>query len=212
MFRFEKIFCIEYNLTEGCSNCNFNLNSTNYLKPYINVNEPDLLDKISIETIINRNLTNELTQCSICGYQNGKVVNENNPNFFRIINNKKYPQFMFIAFDLLNELDQGSDEQLRHIEYNRRIQYNSIICDYMTDNLEISGLRYNLKAVICTPKYNHFTVMLIDLKEDIFSLKKNNDYFYDGISKNHDILLIKNKTLKLSKENPYIALYQKINS
>ena len=119
---------------------------------------------------------------------------------------------MFIAFDLLNELDQGSDEQLRHIEYNRRIQYNSIICDYMTDNLEISGLRYNLKAVICTPKYNHFTVMLIDLKEDIFSLKKNNDYFYDGISKNHDILLIKNKTLKLSKENPYIALYQKINS
>ena len=72
------------------------------LKPYLNVNEPDLLDKISIETIINRNLTNELTQWSICGYQNGKVVNENNPNFFRIINNKKYPQFMFIAFDLLN--------------------------------------------------------------------------------------------------------------
>ena len=54
MFRFEKIFCVEYSLTEGCSNCNFNLNSTNYLKPYINVNEPDLLDKISIETIINK--------------------------------------------------------------------------------------------------------------------------------------------------------------
>ena len=61
MFMFEKIFCIEYSLTEGCSNCNFYLNSKNYLKPYINVNEPDLLDKISIETIINRNLINEVT-------------------------------------------------------------------------------------------------------------------------------------------------------
>ena len=58
--------------------------------------------------IKNKNLTNELTQCSICGYQNGKIVNENNPNFYRIINDKIFPYFIFIAFDLLNEHDSGT--------------------------------------------------------------------------------------------------------
>ena len=90
MLRFNSIFCIEYNLNEGCSNCGFQLSSKNYLKPYINIDESDLLNKNSIEKVIYKSLSNKLYQCSICGYQNGKIINENNPNFYQIINDKYF--------------------------------------------------------------------------------------------------------------------------
>ena len=96
-------------------------------------------------------------------------------------------------------------------EFNRRMQYYLIISGYIKEEFEINNIKYNLKAIICTPKYNHFTAIIYNYKENYYNQKKDNNYYYDGMSKNHDISLLKNTALKLKTENPYIALYQKSN-
>ena len=92
MLRFQDIFCIKYSLNEGCSKCNYNIHSTNYLKPYFNINEEEINIKINLEFAINKLLVNDLTQCSLCGFtKDGVVIDKSHPNYYRIINNIQYP-------------------------------------------------------------------------------------------------------------------------
>ena len=48
-------------------------------------------------------MINELATCKICGYENEKIKDINNPTFYRIITEKITPKIIFIVFDLMNE-------------------------------------------------------------------------------------------------------------
>ena len=68
-------------------------------------------------------MKNEICQCSKCGYDNTHniILDINNPNYYIIYNNIKYPKFLFVIFDLSDINDQGAYYNvLERIEYNRR--------------------------------------------------------------------------------------------
>ena len=56
-----EIFCIKYNLFEGCSILKSPVNCTEYLSPSISVTKNDLLKKANIEILIKNKLANILS-------------------------------------------------------------------------------------------------------------------------------------------------------
>ena len=73
MLRYYNDFCFEYKLLEGCSKCNYKIETYNYLNPYIIYGENDILKKENIPNKINQLMINELTTCKICGYEMRKL-------------------------------------------------------------------------------------------------------------------------------------------
>ena len=209
MLNFQEVFCVKYTLHEGCSRCNFSNESTNYLNPYYFINEEDINNKLSLDYAIIRLLSNDLTQCSICGFtKDGKVIDTSHPNYYRIISDIEYPLFLFFSFDLLNDSDQGTELELKKLEFRRRIQYNKQIIELIKDYLEINNNKYYLRGIICTPKFNHFTALIINNDDKLNKLEKGVNY-YDGNSYFHDIRKIKDVKDILSSELPYLVLYCK---
>ena len=91
LFKFDKNFCFEYELEEGCTNnnCMKRLVTMNYLNPYIIFKEEDALKDSNIISKFNSLLANDLTTCKRCGYsKDGKILNISNPTFYRLIKNK----------------------------------------------------------------------------------------------------------------------------
>ena len=43
LLRFNEIFCVEYDLIEGCTNCGFKNINTNYYLPYFSYIEEDII-------------------------------------------------------------------------------------------------------------------------------------------------------------------------
>ena len=75
-----------------------------------------------LEYYIFKLLNNELTQCGICGFtKEGKIIDEEHPNYFRIISNIEIPNFIFFCFDLLNENDEGTELELKNMNLLKEI-------------------------------------------------------------------------------------------
>ena len=172
MLRYCNYFCFEYKLLEGCSKCNYKIETYNYLNPYIIYRENDILKEENIPNKINQLMINELTTCKICGYENEKIKDINNPAFYRIITEKITPNIIFIVFDLMNESETGTDLSLQVDEFNKRIKYNFRIIDILKPSFEYEKEIFNLKAVFCTPQYDHFISLIINYEYDLFPLKK----------------------------------------
>ena len=117
-------------------------------------------------------MINEFTTCKIYGYENEKIEDINNPAFYRIITEKITPKIIFIVFDLMNESETGTDLSLQVDEFNKRIKYNFRIIDILKPSFEYEKEIFNLKAVFCTPQYDHFTSLIINYEYDLFPLKK----------------------------------------
>ena len=73
----------------------------------------------------------------------------------------------------------------------------------------MNNIIYNLNAVICTPKYNHFTALIINYRGDNSLLERGFSYYYDSMSKYHDIIKVKTYKINLKDNLPYLALYGK---
>ena len=53
-------------------------------------------------------MTNEITQCTNCRYNEFGIIKDvANSSFYRIITNRYLPKLIFVLFDLLNEYDKG---------------------------------------------------------------------------------------------------------
>lgn len=50
------------------------MNTFNFYNPYIMYTEPDILEKILIENLIQNKFINEITTCPKCGFFNGVYV------------------------------------------------------------------------------------------------------------------------------------------
>ena len=81
------------------------MESVNRLKPYFILTEEDLNINIKLENKIYQLLSNDLTQCSICGFiKDESVIDVLHPNYYRIIQNIDLPKYIFFSFDLLKHL------------------------------------------------------------------------------------------------------------
>ena len=72
----------------------------------------------------------------------------------------------------MNESETGTDLSLQVDEFNKRIKYNFRIIDILKPSFEYEKEIFNLKAVFCTPQYDHFTSLIINYEYDLFPLKK----------------------------------------
>ena len=135
LFKYDKNFCFEYELEEGCTNknCMNRLITMNYLNPYIIFKEEDILNNSNIINKFNSLLANDFTTCKRCGYIQRDIFNISNPTFYRLINGKKFPKIIYVLFDLLNYNDNGSRNELEEIEFNKRLVYkdklSKILCN-----------------------------------------------------------------------------------
>ena len=104
----------------------------------------------------------------------------------------------------------GKGKILKHINYIKNtlsqkyevsaheLKEDELIKDY----IGINNKRYYLRGMICTPKFNHFTALIIK-----YNLQKDCNYYYDGNSSYNDVRKIDNTDQILEKDLPYLALY-----
>ena len=65
--------------------------------------------------------------------------------------------------------------------------------------------------MICTPKFNHFTTLIINNDDKFNLIKKDVNYYYDENSSFHDIRKVDELIAFLLSELPYLVLYCKNN-
>ena len=214
LFRYDKNFCFEYKLEEGCTNinCMNRLITMNYLNPYIIFREEDIKNNSNIIKKINSLLANDLTTCNRCGYdKEGNILNIDNPTFYRLINCKKFPKVLFVLFDLLNYNDTGNRNELEKIEFNKRKFYKDKLSEILCNSFNVENHIYELKALILTPQYDHFTSIILDYQNDLINFKKGNNYYYDGMTINHFLEEIKNLKDILNTNIIYLGAYLEKN-
>ena len=181
------------------------------MNPYIIIKENDIIKKELITNKFNELLRNELTICKQCGYDaDGTIFDLSNPTFYRLIKNKRYPNIIFFIVDLLNETDEGTRSELEIIEFNRRKGYNNSLISILKNKIEYENNIYELKALILTPQSDHFTAILLNYENKIYGLKLGN-YFYDGMTYNHEIKEINNMNDILKSNIIYLGIYLKVN-
>ena len=206
------LFCFSYKVYEGCSLCKNPIESYQFLLPSIEINKNQLLKKESIETIIKFRLQNHQNACKECGYdKDGKIINNN--TYFKIYSEIKAPIFIFVNFEFLNEDEDEFDDELEEEKKNfeLRVPFNKNIYDYIIKNKLLFGNEYKLIGIICSPLYDHYNEMIIELLNNMRLWKVGLNYFNDGRIQNSKIIEVKNLEEYVMKNNPYIALYSKIN-
>ena len=76
LLRGNNLFCIKYNLEEGCTNnnCIKKLESINFLNHYIVFKEDDIINNQTNISKFNSLLENELSTCKKCGYNDKGII------------------------------------------------------------------------------------------------------------------------------------------
>ena len=160
-----EIFCLKYNLIEGCSLCTIAKDSIKYLSPFIEIKEIDLQKINILEDIIKNKLTNVQSVCPLCGYnQNNKIISQ---TYFKIYNKFVAAKFLFITLEFTDEHEgiMKSDDEVELLAFNKRIMYNKEIVEYLLSEKTLFGIKYNLIGVINTPQSNHYNGVVINLNK-----------------------------------------------
>ena len=160
LFKNNDIFCVNYNLIEGCSICSKTIESKGYLDPYIQINETDLIDNISLEYIIRKRLQNYYSSCPNSDYNiDKKIISQ---NYFKLFSNISIQYFLFINFEF-NNISQsilGTNLELEIREYNKRIQNNKKIIEYLFEEKIVFKHKFKLIGIINTPSNDHYNEII----------------------------------------------------
>ena len=100
------IFCIKYNLYEGCSICTSPTNKTEYLEPCISISLDNFLKKESLTNIIQLRLKNFQSTCPNCGYDDIKNI-INPDSYFKIYSKIEMPKILFLNFEFIDESEKN---------------------------------------------------------------------------------------------------------
>ena len=173
LLRANNLFCIRYNLEEGCTNnnCIKKFESNNFLNPYIVFKEDDIINNQTIISKFNSLLENELSTCKICWYDKKGKANYR-PSYYRLINDRHLPKIFFVVFDLLNYDDNGTELDLEILEFQRRKQYNMQLLNILKENIIFEKTKYNLKFFNIYPTIWPFYNCFIKLSKWKIKFKK----------------------------------------
>ena len=202
------IFCVQYNVYEGCSICKEPANFINYLSPSISITKSDLLNNVSIETLIKNKLTNIKSACINCDYQNDIVVSN---DYFKIFSNIRLPKFLFINFDFIENYDNVEfANNLEHEKavYDLRIQYDHLIYEYLFNDIKIYGFKYELIGLITTPTEDHYTAILFNSLKDNKEFEYGKYYIYND-RLDYDVVLVSDIKTCVLENHPEIGIYVK---
>ena len=98
-------------------------------------------------------------------------------------------------------------KEVEILEFQRRKQYNDVLLTLLDREIKMENSVYELKGIILTPQSGHFTSIILNYDYDIFGLIKGVNYFYDGITKDHDITSVNNLDEVLKKNIIYMGIY-----
>ena len=209
-----EFFCFKYYSLEGCSICTPSTNKVNFLNPIFNY-DIESLKLYSIDQFIYYKLKNDIYVCPKCGYnKEQKIVDVNVKNYFKTIYHVDCPFFIFVSFDFSDVEDSyDSKGKPRPLEISNTLTFNKLISNkkyienIIVNNFQVYNTKYILTGVIHTPYSGHYTATLVNLKENVYFLKKGCSYYYDA---QKSIINITNefKYFILNK-NPFILIYNK---
>ena len=119
------VFCIKFNIYEGCSICTTPTSNTEYLVPCIPITLKNFLNKENLTNILQSRLQNSQSTCPKCGYDENKIII--NPfTYFKIFSKIEIPLIIFISFEfILNQKKIYSLKKMNRLKY--LIQEYSII-------------------------------------------------------------------------------------
>ena len=105
------------------------------------------------------------------------------------------------------EVDDRLDEE--RMCFNKKIKYNNEIIKFLLSDQKVFGKNYELKAIINTPRIDHYNSIIIKLNKLCYNLELGNTQIYDSNKNSNLIIKVKNLTNILNKIYPYIWLFMK---
>ena len=171
------------------------------MKPLIKVNNDNY--DYEIEKIINNLLGVIYSRCPLCGYNEGKNIDNN--KFSTCLKTESYdikmPIYLSLVLDV--EISENSiinfKELLKHQNYWNKI---------LKKSFKLSNKRYEIYNIINYPVNNHYTCCI---KYDDYD---KNYYYYDDTLNNGYLTILKNNTeddlKEIKKNNIYIIMFKEI--
>lgn len=93
------------------------------------------------------------------------------------------------------------------LSFNRLISNKKFIENIIVNNFEVYNTKYILTGIIHTPYSGHYAATLVNLKDNVYFLKKGYTYYYDDQKSIMNINSDFNNFI-LNK-NPFILIYNK---
>ena len=144
------------------------------------------LNELDINTKINRLLFNEIYICPNCNYKDGVILDQNSKTLSKTILNWKLPKILNIGFETAKWEDVDDKNNLPDIITQNEIIFNRLkanvnnIKRILKPFIIIKDVKFNLKAIICSPYSGHFTLILIDLIANEYLLNNHPNNYYDN--------------------------------
>ena len=205
------IFCIKYNILEGCSFCQYQDKRNLYYKPYIEISLDEIKNNLDLELILTNKFKNNYSYCNICGYDiNGQIIDSKNPSHYYVLIEKFLPDIIILIFEFTESIIQNSGKfnyNENDLNYNLRLHNINNILAFMRDEIKLNNKIYYLGGIINTPFANHFSGTIINLKLGMNSLKEKNNYYYDDYSNNGEVILCDRVNNLLKNNIPYGCIY-----
>ena len=212
----ESLFTIKYNTIKTCSLC-FNFeNKIDISLPYITITLADIINYNNLEDIIYSKFAIVKSACSNCSYYGiGKNQDIKKEDKYKTCLTQQYskiifPNYIFFTFELSKENEQDNSQ------FSNLKKYRKKIIDLIQNEFTFTNFKMSLLGIICMPSINHYSAYCHNCFTEKLNYEKNNSYYYDDTYNGGEVQIIENPNFKskiefISKYNPFIILYGKIN-
>ena len=111
------------------------------------------------------------------GYSLCTISNQKNEYFSQNIEiAENYIKFIFVNFEMTDKNDTEVDDRLdeERMCFNKKIKYNNEIIKFLLSDQKVFGKNYELKAIINTPRIDHYNSIIIKLNKLCYNLELGN--------------------------------------
>ena len=104
-----------------------------------------------------------------------------------------------------------SDQSSNSLFFDKLKENYKYIKYILSKDFEYLNNKFILWGLILMPSDDHYTALLVNVKNEQFLIEKGKSYYYNDIINNNEIIPVENWKNILDKEVPVLALYQKEN-
>ena len=175
-------FCIRYNIINQCYKCGFYKEKKEYSKCLINITE-ELLNFNNINNIIAYKYQYTISVCDECLKKNPEnnqdkytnVIDKKTGNYIKTlgINYENIVLPNFIIF--ISDFDYSV---LKKEEIQKKINM------LFLEEIIINNEKYKIRNIIFMPSFNHYTIALINIEDNLLLKERdgNKFYYYDDLN------------------------------